>query len=174
MSSEVAYEKIDLKSDNRDGHSDLEDSDLEDQSPADEAEGEEDLDIPEDHSAEGMDDVDKRVDISLDSDSEKRKSFSRTDSRESEKREGAESFERKRGISGNQAEGKSQNQNLGAGDEGRSENPNYTQKDFKQGIKNSKSNSREWSNLHYLMESIEWTDNIPDSCHVLFRKAALQ
>ncbi len=142
LPSEVAYEKIDLKSDNRDGHSDLDDSGFEDQSPGDEVELEEELGISEDHSPEATDDEKRRVDIPLDSESEKRKSFPGTDSRQSENREAAESFERKPGIFGNQSERKSQNQNLGAADQGRLENSNYTQKDLKEGIKSSKSSSK--------------------------------
>ena len=141
-SSEVTYAKIDLKSDDRDGNSDFEDSDFEDQSPADEEEGEGELDIPEDHSAEAMDDVDKRVDISLDSESEKRKSFSGTDSRGSGKSEGAESFKKRQSSSNDQSDRKSQNQNFSAGDEGGSGNPNRTQKDFKEGIKNPKNHAK--------------------------------
>ena len=119
---------------------DPEDSDFEGQNQTDETEAVQDVDSSEDHFAEDMDDVDERVDISLDSDSEKRKSFSGTDSRRSEESDG--SFERKRGTTSGQSDCNSQNQKSGARDKDRSEDANYSQEDFKQGIKNSKSNSK--------------------------------
>lgn len=141
--SEVKYEKIDLKSEDQNDHSDFEESDFEAQNLVDEKVEKEELESLQDDFAEEVDDDDdERVDISLDSDSEKRKSFSGTDSRRSEKGKGAESFERKRGTTSDKSDHKSQNQKLDAGDEGRAENANYSQKDFKQGIKNSQSNSK--------------------------------
>jgi hypothetical protein len=137
--SDIVYEEIDLKSGVTDGDNDFADTDFEDQNLE---EPDESSLSNEDNSPEEMEEVDKRVDISLDSDSEKRKSFSGTDSRRSEKGKGAESFERKKGTTSDQSDHKSQNQNLGAGDEGRAENANYSQKDFKQGIKNPQSNSK--------------------------------
>ena len=137
--SEIVYEEIDLKSGAANGDNDFVDTDFEDQNLGEMDESPLDT---EDNSAEELDEVDDRVDISLDSESEKRKSFSGTDSRRSEKSEGDESFRRKRGTTSSQFDRNSQNQHSDAGDEGRSENANYSQKDFKQGIKNPKSNSK--------------------------------